>query len=103
MAWHEVAQLEALAEDQPLGVSVGNNHILLCRRGAGVHALDNICTHQFALLSDGYLADGCIECPLHQGRFDITTGAPVDGLVEQPLKVYAARIDGGKVLVELPD
>ncbi|MGN5477172.1 Rieske 2Fe-2S domain-containing protein [Cupriavidus basilensis] len=35
---------------------------------------DNVCTHRYALLSDGYLEDGCIECPLHQARFDIRTG-----------------------------
>ena len=35
---------------------------------------DNICTHAFALLTDGWLEGHVIECPLHGGQFDIRTG-----------------------------
>ena len=32
------------------------------------------CTHQQAHLEDGVVIGTVIECPLHQGRFDIATG-----------------------------
>jgi 3-phenylpropionate/trans-cinnamate dioxygenase ferredoxin component len=103
VAWHEVAALDALKEDEALGVEVGRTQIVLCLSGGELHALDNVCTHQYALLSDGYVEDGCIECPLHQGRFDLKTGEPFGGPVDQPVKVYPVRTDGGKVFVEIPD
>ena len=68
-----------------------------------LYALDNICTHQFAVLSEGYVEDGCIECPLHQGRFSLATGAPLAPPVTEPVRVYPVRTEAGKVYVELPD
>src|SRR3954468_9154142 len=103
MAWHEAAALEALAESEAVGVEIAGKQMVLCSIGGDLHALDNVCTHQYALLSDGYVEDGCIECPLHQGRFDLKTGEPFGGPVETPVKVYPVRAEGGKVFVEIPD
>jgi len=60
-----------------------------------------VCTHQFALLSDGYVEHGCIECPLHQGRFDLKTGAPLCAPVTEPVRVYRVKVEDAKVFVEL--
>ena len=103
MAWHEVAGGDALEEGQALGVVVGGQPVALCRSGGELYAVNNVCTHQFAILSEGYIEDGCIECPLHQGRFDLKTGAPLGEPVTEPLKVYPVRSEAGKVYVEIPD
>jgi 3-phenylpropionate/trans-cinnamate dioxygenase ferredoxin component len=103
LAWHEVAAEDSIGEDEALGVSVGQHQIMLCRNGGKLFALDNVCTHQYALLSDGYVENGCIECPLHQGRFDLKTGAPMGAPVTEPVKVYPLRTDGGKIFVEVDD
>ena len=62
-------------------------------------ATDNVCTHAFAMLTDGWLDGATIECPLHAGRFDVCTGKALGAPVEEDLRTYAVRIDGGKVLV----
>jgi 3-phenylpropionate/trans-cinnamate dioxygenase ferredoxin subunit len=62
-----------------------------------------VCTHQYALLSEGYVEDGCIECPLHQGRFDLKTGAALGAPVTEPVRVYRVRAEDGKYYVEIPD
>ena len=103
MAWHEVAAAEAVGEDEAMAVSVGERQIALCRNGGELFALDNVCTHQFALLSDCYIEDGCIECPLHQGRFDLKTGAALGAPVTEPVRVYPVRTDAGKIFVEIED
>lgn len=103
MSWHEVAGAEALGEDEAMGVTLGTHSIALCRSGGRLHALRNVCTHQFALLSEGFIEDGCIECPLHQGRFDLKTGAPLGPPVTQPVRVYPVRTEGAKVFVEIGD
>ena len=103
MAWHEAAPAEAVGEDEALRVDVGGETIALCRSAGGVFAVHNVCTHQFALLSDGYVENGCIECPLHQGRFDLRTGAALEGPVTEPVKTYAVKTENGKIFVEIPD
>ena len=51
--------------------------ILLAHTSAGIVATDDRCPHMSAPLSVGEL-DGCVvACPLHDGRFDLSTGDPV--------------------------
>ena len=103
MGWHEASGAQAPGEDEAIGVTVGNRPIALCRSGGALYALDNVCTHQFALLSDGYVEDGYIECPLHQGRFDLKTGAPLCAPVTQPVRVYPVKSENGAVYVDIAD
>lgn len=64
-------------------------------------ATHNICTHAYACLTDGYLDGDKIECPLHQGLFDVRTGEALDGPVDEDLKVYPVRVEDGTILVEI--
>jgi nitrite reductase/ring-hydroxylating ferredoxin subunit len=69
------------AASLPLGgmrrVSRGDLDVLLAHTPDGIVATDDRCPHMAAPLSIGEL-DGCIvACPLHEGRFDLATGGPV--------------------------
>ena len=69
------------ASELPMGalrrVSRGDLDILLAHTPAGIVATDDRCPHMSAPLSIGEL-DGCVvACPLHEGRFDLCTGDPV--------------------------
>jgi 3-phenylpropionate/trans-cinnamate dioxygenase ferredoxin subunit len=37
-------------------------------------ALNDTCTHADASLAEGWVEDGCVECPIHASRFDLKTG-----------------------------
>ena len=75
MNWIRIASTDQLTEDdEVIPVAAGEKQLALYRIEGEFHASDNVCTHAYALLSDGYLEDGCIECPLHQAKFDIRTG-----------------------------
>ena len=100
MGWIKVAATDELPDGEALGVVVDGARIALYRDGDAVFATDGVCTHAFALLSDGFLEDGCIECPLHQARFDIRTGKAMCAPATQDLRTYPVRIDGGDVLIE---
>ena len=76
------AAFEALLPigELPLGamrrVTRGELDILLVHTETGVFATDDRCPHMSAPLSIGIL-DGCIvQCPLHEGRFDLASGDP---------------------------
>jgi len=67
--------------DLPAGamarVSRGDLDVLLAHTPDGIVATDDRCPHMSAPLSIGEL-DGCVvACPLHEGRFDLSTGATV--------------------------
>jgi naphthalene 1,2-dioxygenase system ferredoxin subunit len=60
-----------------------------------------LCTHGNARLCDGFLEGHEIECPLHQGKFDIRTGKPTCAPVTVPVRIYPVKIDNGRVYVAI--
>ena len=46
----------------------------------GFFATDGFCTHEEQHLEDGIVIDNVIECPLHQGRFDVRSGKALSAL-----------------------
>src|SRR6516165_5335744 len=71
MAWTRAAALEELKERHVMDALIGDEEIALYWVDDAAYATDNICTHAFARLSDGYLDGDCIECPIHQALFDV--------------------------------
>jgi nitrite reductase/ring-hydroxylating ferredoxin subunit len=99
--WHKVARKSGLAEGEVLGVSVGDKQIAVYLIGGELYATDNICTHAYACLSDGYLEDGIIECPLHAGRFEVKTGKALGAPVTKDIELFSVKLEGDDVLVKL--
>ncbi|WP_150799065.1 non-heme iron oxygenase ferredoxin subunit [Pseudomonas fluorescens] len=101
MSWIKITTVDVLQDDQVMAFKLPEAHLALYRCDGEFFATDNICTHQHALLSEGYLEDGCIECPLHQATFDVRTGAAQCAPATEPLKTYAVKVEGDAVLVNL--
>ena len=97
-----VARLADLASGEATSVALGDRELALYRIADHVYASDNLCTHGGGRLCDGFLDGYSIECPLHQGAFDVRDGAPVRFPAEEPLATYAIEIEGGEVYVLLP-
>jgi len=101
--WVEVASAEDIPEGEVIGVTVEGHEIALYHLDDGsFHATANLCTHGQALLSEGWLDDCTIECPLHAGCFDVRTGKGLGDPIEEDLETYAVRRDGDRLLVEIP-
>jgi Na(+)-translocating NADH:ubiquinone oxidoreductase F subunit len=65
------------------------------------YATDGICTHGNAHLADGMVQGSLIECPKHNGRFDIRDGSPQRMPVCVPLKTFAVREDKGSLFLNV--
>jgi len=101
MNWTRIASTAELQDDEPLPIVVGERRIALYRYNGEIYATDNVCTHAYSLLSDGFLEDGCIECPLHQARFDIRTGKVLCAPATQDIRTYPVRVDGDDILLAI--
>jgi naphthalene 1,2-dioxygenase system ferredoxin subunit len=99
--WQVVGEEAALAEEDMLAAKLGDRHVIVYRTPKGVFATDRRCTHQGADLLRGYLEGEVIECPVHQGRFNVRTGAALNAPACDPLGTYEARLNGGKVELRL--
>ena len=59
------------------------------------------CTHEEVHLAGGLVMDYVIECPKHNGQFDIRDGKPLCAPACTALRTYPARVDGGTVQIEI--
>mgnify|MGYP000986078738 CR=1 FL=1 len=99
--WIDVMAADALPRDDVRAVEVAGQDLALCTVGDAVYAVDDLCTHGQARLSDGFLDGHELECPLHQGRFDVRDGSARCAPVSEGLRCHPVRIEGGRVWVRL--
>ena len=100
--WHDAAECAQLDPDFPTGVEIEGRKIGLFLQGDAVHAVEDVCPHAYALLSQGFLEEGVIECPLHAARFEVATGKCLTEIGQRDLQCFAVRIHEGRVQVQLP-
>jgi 3-phenylpropionate/trans-cinnamate dioxygenase ferredoxin subunit len=74
--------------------------ITLFRADGGWFALDDLCTHGQASLSEGFIDDCTVECPLHMAQFCLRTGAALTAPAEQGVATYPVVIEAGVVFVD---
>jgi len=99
MKFVKVAEEAQIAEGGTRGVEVDGQEILLARVEGKVYAIDAICNHGYAYLEEGGLEGFNVVCPLHDGCFDVRTGAPTVPPCIDPIKTFPIRIEGQDVYV----
>ena len=102
-AWHQVAKTNEVTEDSPKQVYIGDTAIGIFRVGDKFYAIDDICTHEYAPLTEGFVDGELVECPLHAAQFHIPTGDVLAPPATEKLSTYRVRVDGDDILVELPE
>ncbi|NMG36338.1 Rieske 2Fe-2S domain-containing protein [Azoarcus sp. TTM-91] len=95
--WIDVAARDAVPADDVIGVEAAGRDIALYDVEGALYATDNLCTHGRARMCDGFLEGHEIECPLHQGRFDMRDGKALCAPLTENLRCYPVRVEGGRV------
>ena len=100
--WIDACATDDLELDDVMSLQVGERVYAVYRTSDDeFFASDGQCTHQRAPLCDGLVMDGFIECPKHNGRFDLRTGRVLRPPAMVDLVVYPTRVEGGRVYVEV--
>ncbi|MGI5460960.1 non-heme iron oxygenase ferredoxin subunit [Streptomyces sp. CA-249302] len=88
----EMAEGDVRVLDAPPGP-----RLAVFRAECAFYAVDDRCSRQQAWLSDGWVEDCFVECPLHAGRFDLRTGKPNGPPATAPLTTYPTSVIDGVV------
>ena len=101
----KLATIDDVSENSVYAVEYAGQRIAIYHVGDTFYATTDICSHEYAELSEGFLdPDDCtIECPLHGSRFDIRSGAVLSLPAYEPIAVYSVRVEGEDILVEIGD
>ena len=89
----------ALKEGAMRACTVDGREILVCRTRDGLFAVDNVCTHAEARMSEGRLKGVRVICPLHGASFDVRDGRVLAGPATEPLPTYETRVVDGTIEV----
>ena len=100
-AWIDILSKADVPEEDVIGVDIDAKSIALYQVDSEIFATDNICAHGNARLCDGFLEGHEIECPLHQGKFDIRNGKAMCAPLTEDIRTYPVKIEGDRVFIEI--
>ncbi|WP_306391929.1 non-heme iron oxygenase ferredoxin subunit [Telluria beijingensis] len=80
---------------------VGNVQVGLFLVEGEIYAIDDICSHGNAKLSEGDLDGFEVECPLHAGLFDIRSGKALSAPVTRDVRSHGIRRDGELLFIRM--
>ncbi len=86
-----LASVASVESASSVVIGEDKNAVLLASSNGTVVAHTAVCTHQGCIIA----ASG--ECPCHQSRFNVTTGAVINGPAQQPLAEVPVAIFQGQV------
>ena len=103
LRWEKGGSLRALQDGGGLLANVIDRYELaFYLADDDVFVTSDVCTHGQARLSPGYLIGELIECPMHQGLFDVRTGAVAGPPCTLDVQSFPAKVIEGVVYVGLP-
>ena len=97
--WQDLIAIVDLDPGDATPVTIGRRELAVFDANDGVFVSMARCTHGAADLCDGYFDGTRIECPLHQGLFDVRTGAALASPARVPLRMLESRVVNGIVQV----
>src|SRR5271170_2136429 len=119
-AWQKKVREDGMAEEQAqpvgpdlaLGVPagelpdggklaghVGQDPVLLVRRGADIFAIGAQCTHYNGPLAEGLIVDDTVRCPWHHACFDLRTGEALHAPAFSSVDTWRVEQCDGKIFV----
>ena len=99
--WRDVIAVSELEENWVTRVDIGPRRLAVYDTPSGIYASLALCNHGGADLCDGYFDGHVIECPLHQGAFDVRDGSAISAPATKPMRIFKTRVQDGMVQIQI--
>jgi MocE subfamily Rieske [2Fe-2S] domain protein len=100
--WVEVCDAPQFGSGDVIRFDHGKKTFALLRDAEGtLYATDGICTHGNTHLADGLVIGKTVECPKHNGRFNLADGSPARAPVCRGLATYPIETRNGKLFLNI--
>ena len=102
MTTQQVTDFSAPDEGELVAVEVDGTEVAVTVVAGELHAFDDTCPHAGCSLAEGDLDGRTVVCPCHLARFDITTGAVLEGPTQSGVGIWSARLVDGTLELDGP-
>ena len=99
--WRPAGNADDFEDEDVEQVWIGKLAVAVYKAKGQFYATQDVCTHEHAYLSDGVVVDCIVECPFHQGRFDVRDGRAMGAPVIVPLRTFPVKVVDGRIYVHV--
>lgn len=99
--WIDAGAFDAIDDEDVVRFDHQDRTFAVYSLDGKAYATDGLCTHEKIHLADGLVMGNVIECPKHNGRFNLTTGKALGAPVCVNLKTYPVKVEGGRVFIDI--
>ena len=100
--WQTVARASEIPPERVAVFQVGDHEVAVCNVGGDFYAIDDLCTHRGASLTEGACRGTEVICPWHGARFDVRTGASLSPPASRSVAAYKVQVVGNEIQVDVP-
>ena len=99
--WYFVKNTDGIEDEDVIRFDHEDKTFCIYKLEDGFYATDGICTHEAVHLEDGLVMDDEIECPMHQGAFNIKSGKAISPPACDDLKTYPVKVEENKIYIQI--
>ena len=97
--WVDIGSAANLAAAQRLEGDVDGYRVRVVQVNGNLYAFEDRCTHDDSPFEDAPIENTEIICPRHGARFCLRTGEALSPPAYEPLRIFEARDNGGRIQV----
>jgi 3-phenylpropionate/trans-cinnamate dioxygenase ferredoxin subunit len=99
--WTDIGGMAELEASSRLESDVDGYRVRVAKVNGKLYAFEDRCTHDDSPFDDAPIEDSEIICPRHGARFCLRTGAALSPPAYEPLRIFEARDNAGRVEVRV--
>jgi 3-phenylpropionate/trans-cinnamate dioxygenase ferredoxin component len=99
--WIDIGSHDELTATQRLEGDVEGYRVRVARVNDTLYAFEDRCTHDDSPFDDAPIEDSEIICPRHGARFCLKTGEALSPPAYEPLRIFEARENAGRIEVRV--
>ena len=100
-SWTDIGGMAELEASSRLESDVDGYRVRVAKVNGKLYAFEDRCTHDDSPFDDAPIEDSEIICPRHGARFCLLTGAALSPPAYEPLRIFEARENAGRVEVRV--
>ena len=97
--WIDIGASSQVEASSHLGAEVDGYLVRVVRVAGTLYAFEDRCTHDDSPFEDAPIENTEIICPRHGARFCLRTGEALSPPAYEPLRIFEARDNGGRIQV----